>query len=821
MVTQSYIFPASGLGFARSSCLATFASGVSEVSGSGYLSLGDYEEGFAYYFDGESIIPVQGTNSSIGIPSPVLFGDWVYFILGGQLPTMQLAGGIEFVGGAYGGISWTNLAYTGTHGLQVQTNFGGVLGFDSAIPDLGYLVTGTELFSVQYQVLDSVLPQQIELQLYESSLGWHKVYVGIDQFELGGFNAGPVAPVLNDWVQITFTPTDVGLTPGMMITGVAWGVYNSTSKSSVVFSDTSDLNQPNVTIQGFVDSCQDNNVGFYILGHVGPLFRIPAIGAGPLIIPLSTNPSFDYTGMCFNPTDQVPYFIGYDGTIYKYTSSVITVAPSPSGIATVPARQLFSDGSNLYTLFGNSNSIGKYDIGGDTWRLISSPFTVGTDTFHYSNSLSTLVVGGSNYSSLDNVNTITGMSFLNEFSQLFTCDSSNNINIYNNNGEGFIEWSLAQQIPGTGNPIFISADQNTEDIFFQVLVADTVNNVIQVLTVNGGVWYDTQHVAVNAPTSITTFVGQVDQALICQPSLNTVTILNESAGNWAISQILSIPSPTSISITNNLNNNPIGIITTATGVTFIEYNGANWSILNSINLTSPGPVPTLSSYDFVNTKNTYLYAAGTSGGNSVVYVFQTGASSGALAAQYPIIGTISSLGIINFQVVSPLTSGSLDVGTVVSSVVSHGIVSGVSVPINSDLMTWVTPELGFLPLLLIAGPNNIWSFYNDQPKSIVRASDSLVAILSGGAWTNLDLKEDNKVASITTDPSGNIFAMLTDNTLYKYNSLGVLASGYPYTLVPPINQEDGVPLGFSKMLYWNGILIASSSLMGGITVITP
>jgi hypothetical protein len=814
MATNSFIFPASGLGFARSACLASFASGITTVSGMGYLSLGDYEEGTPYYSDGSVIIPIQGASSSMGIPSPILFGDWVYYVLGGQLPTMQATGGIEFIGGAYGGISWINIAYTGTHGLQVQTSYGGVLGFDSSLTDLSYTVTGMELFSVQFQVLDT-LPQQIELQLYESTLGWHKAYVGTDQFGLGGYNAGSIPLIINNWAQMTFTPAQIGLTPGMIITGVAWGVYNTTGTSTVVFSDTSNLNQSSVTVGGFIDTCQDNNVGFYILANTGPLFRIPAVGASPLAIPLSDSPSYAYTGMTYNPTDEIPYFTGYDGTIYKYNGSVITVTAPPSGISP-PARQLFNDGgSNLYTLFANSTEIGKYNIGGNTWSFITTPFTASVDTIHYSKALSTLLAGGSNYLSLNNSNTITGMSFSIADSQLLTTDSSNSINIYDTVGEGFIEWSLAQPpIPSTGNPVAIASEPDGN----QALVIDTANNKLQVLTNVGGFWSSTSTVPLTAPTFIITLTSEtlaseVVQALVCQPSQNTVSILNKSVLNWSVVQTLSIPSPTSIAVSESENGTLTGTVTTATGITFISFNGADWVINGSISLT---PVPTLSASDFVNTENSYTYAAGFSGGNSEVYVFQ----DGVLIAQYSIVGTIGTLGVINFQIVSALTSGSIDVGSVVQGVVSHGIVSGVMAPTNSDLMTWIIPELGYLPILVIAGPNNIWSFYNNYPQSIVRAGGSQIAILSGVSWNLFDLKDDNKVTSITVDPSGNIYAILSDNVLYKYNSLGTLASGYPYTLVPPINQEDGVPLGFSKLLLFNGKLVASSPMMGGLTIIT-
>src|SRR5579863_477394 len=342
-ITQSFVFPASGLGFARDACLTNFGTAVPVTSGVGYLGTGTYQVGNIYIADTTEITPISGNLSPFNpsAPAPVIFGAWVYFVLAGQLPTQQSTGGINYFNGGYGGISWTNLAYTGSEALQVSGSYGGILGFDSQLPDLDFEVTGTELFSVSYQVLDN-LPSQIEIQFYEKlSATWHIVYVGPDNFGLGGTQlSATVMPALNSWVQITFTPAQMGLSPGNIISGMAWGVYNATGTSTAVFSDTSNLNTPVSPLTGFIDACPDNNVGFYILSHTGPLYQVPAVGAPAVPIPLATTPSFAYTGLTKNPSDTLPYFIGYDGTIYKYTgSSVSTVTPAPSGV-TVPARQL-------------------------------------------------------------------------------------------------------------------------------------------------------------------------------------------------------------------------------------------------------------------------------------------------------------------------------------------------------------------------------------------------------------------------------------------------------------------------------------------------
>jgi hypothetical protein len=807
MPTNSYIFPVSGMGFDRSSCLTSFASIVTGVSGIGYLGNGTYEQGEVYVCDGFNLVPSFGSFTSPSIPAPIIFGDWVYYVLGGALPTAQPSGGLEFMGGASGNANWTtNLAYTGTHALQIQTNNGGVLGFDSALPMVNHVITGLELFSVSYQAVDN-LPEQIEIQLYESSLGWHKVYVGTDHFGLGGTNKGIVPPALNQWIQITFSPLEIGLTPGMVVTGMAWGVWKTSGTSTVVFSDTSDLNASFQTIRGFVDTCQDGNTGFYILSHFGPLFHIPAVGTPPLSIAVPSNPSFDYTGLTFNPTDSNPYFIGYDSSIYKYNgASVITVTPPPSGI-TAPARQLFNDGSNLYTLFANNSSFGKYNVSGNAWTISGIPLVASIDTLEYSNDLGMVLVGGSNYISLTDANTIEGLAYALAPNQLLITDVSNVTNIYDQTTNS---WSLVQTVSGTGSPVAIATEPDGN----QALVVDTTNNLIQVLTNVAGNWSATSTVPVTAPTSIVTYTSGITQAIVCQPSQNQVSFLNKSVTAWAVAQTLSIPGATSVAITKN-GSAYDGIVTNATGITFIRFNGVLWSVLDSVVLN---PVPTLSASDLVNTKNTNLYAIGSSGGNSTVYIF----TNHALIDQYTLSGTAGTLSVINFQVAAGLNTGDLNVGYSVSGNHAQSTLNSL-VPPSPRSWTWISQTTDFYPVLMVAGANSIYTIYNNYPQSFARATDSIVAVLSGASWNLLDLQDKNLVASVTTDVSGNIFAITTDNDLYKFDSLGTIVSGYPYTLIPSTNQEDGIPLGISKLVWWkerNG-LYGSSSLMGGIVKITP
>ena len=78
----------------------------------------------------------------------------------------------------------------------------------------------------------------------------------------------------------------------------------------------------------------------------------------------------------------------------------------------------------------------------------------------------------------------------------------------------------------------------------------------------------------------------------------------------------------------------------------------------------------------------------------------------------------------------------------------------------------------------------------------------------------------NLISSITTDVSGNIYAINYENELYKIASQTTIVSGYPYQLLPPTNQEEEVTLGLSRLIYWYNQIWSSSSLMGGLSIIS-
>jgi hypothetical protein len=584
----------------------------------------------------------------------------------------------------------------------------------------------------------------------------------------------------------------------------------------------------------YIDAATDGASGFYVLGVTGPLIHVSSLTAAPSSITLPTSPSFAYTGLTFNTANGKPYMIGYDGTIYTVTAGVVsTVAGPPGGGIVAPAKGLYSDStSHLYTIFPTSNVLAKYTIG-TGWTSTLSPFTASLDTLSYSTSIGAAMIAGRNTSQVTDSNTILDLTYTLNPTQVLIADTGPSVQVYTLTEGGFV---FAQAVTGySGIPTQLAAEPDGN----QCLVTDSTNNRIEVLTYNGA-WSQTSTVPLSGPTNLSIYTNPngLVQALVCQPSNNTLSVMNKSVNTWAVIQTLNIPGATSVSI-DNTQGVVTAIVTTATGVQLLSNNGAVWVLGNAIALN---PVPTLSGADVWSTTNNQLYAAGSSGGNTTVYAF----SGNTILGSYSFTGTMSGLEIVNWQALVATTTGNLNVGYYIGGTTGNVVNPAVIPAASSVNMAWIPATLEFYPTLVIAGPNIIQSFFNDSPQSFTRETDSSIAILiSGGAftsktsaqfsfqpirtnsagvsgqWTTLDLINRNKVSSITSDANRNIYAVTVGNDIYKYNGSGTLITGYPYILTPPTNQEEFIPLGLSKLVFWNNQLWSASGLLGGLVEIIP
>jgi hypothetical protein len=690
-----------------------------------------------------------------------------------------------------------------------------MVGFNSAIPGLGYTVVGTETFTQEIQITAGSV-QEIMFRVFTSA-GWSRpIWYGTTElFGFGGTNKGSVPATLNTWLGLNFTPSDLGLVAGAVITGLAWGIWRTAASGTVVFSDlnSSTASSSNtipvifptsgtaVLKTGFIDVDQDGGSGFYALEHHDYLIHVSSIGTVPNAITLGTSPSFAYTGLVY--TGGFPYFVGQDGTVYKYnatTNTLTTFASPPTGV-TAPARRLVTDGASLYTMFPNSLKIGALNISNQTWTTSGIPFTSTLDSIYAAQN--NLVIGGSNSIAIS-LSGVVGLAAVaaTASSQVIATNSTDNaIKILDLKGD---IWTVDQSLNGAGSPTTIATSAGDPT---QALVSNPSNNIVQILTSIAGTW-SSANLTVTNPKGVA-MTPDGTEALVCNQSGNQVVVLTNSSGTWSVGRTLAVTSPLSVVIRAAGDQ---AIVTTSNGVVFLNNNGGIWSLSTSLVLTS---VPQYAAIDVVNSNNTLFYAAGASGGNSTVYIF----SGQALTTSYSFSGSVTSLGVINYQIVAPVSSGSLNTGYYVNGTITNSSTSSL-VPTSGGPQVWTGVLPDFPNTLLIAGSSQIWQLLNIQPLTFIRDNDSAVGILSGASFTSVDLQDLNRVSSISTDTSGNIFAVTTDNDLYKITSSGSIVSGYPFLIQPETNQEAGVPLGFSKLVWFGGSLFSASSLTGGLVNIT-
>src|SRR6185437_5062727 len=138
--------------------------------------------------------------------------------------------------GATGSINWASDAFTSTPALQLQVNNGGISGFNNAIPGLVYTIVGTEVFTLQIKFLD-IAPQQIAIAFYVNDWTNRVWWGGSDLFGFGGTHVGSVPGNVNVWNALTFTPANLGLSPGDKVVGLSWGIWQTGSTSTAIFSD--------------------------------------------------------------------------------------------------------------------------------------------------------------------------------------------------------------------------------------------------------------------------------------------------------------------------------------------------------------------------------------------------------------------------------------------------------------------------------------------------------------------------------------------------------------------------------------------------------
>lgn len=824
MPSNSYI-PAT-VGFARAACLT--AAGTSQV----YLAEGDYHDGQIYNYDGTDLINIllpaipSSLLSLAGII--VLFGEWFYTALGGQLPTNVTRGGLQFFGGTAGGVNWSTTTFLGVgHSLDFQliAHPGGILGFNPVIPGLGYVATGNEVFQIYVQTNLNPSVDEVLVGFYDAFSGWsHNVYwgnaeyFGITATAKGAFTSG-------GWNVLTWTAADMGIVAGTIITGIQWGAWAFNSVSSDLTNPTNALfdsiyitsggSSPVTTISsGYIDAAPDGSLGYYLLSHTQTLIHGAVLGATPIEMPIPDSFSTAYTGMTFNSANNVLYFIRSDGQVYTYNGAVVAnISAIPFG-HTNPPRRLYTDTFNLFTLLAAESNIGTYNITSANWSFLPSPFDASIDEIYYGTNL---FAGGSNYITISDSGMFDAAyapgpinSALDTTGQLLvTIPGSNEIHVWDFAPGGWV----ADPVPvlgGSGDPEHIAAAPDG----FTALVSNTSANILQVLTYVAGVW-NSSDISITSPGSLAVIRNTqlaISQALVCRP--DGITVVSKSALTWAVTSTVSDPhgylvNPTSIAATPDGRH---AVVAVAGGVVFLTASASIWDIVTFISLA---PTPTKVVSDLVNTANEQFYAMDPATGT--VYIL----ANNTMVGHYIVTNNPIDIRVINTQIITPFTSTDLGLSFYQGGLSDQATLIG-SIPNGSTILVYIPSPEDFTNLLLIGNDSTLYELFDNGPQTFARTASSVLGSYNGSFWASIDLANRNRVTSITQNVSGNVFVSTVDNQIYQISGTS-LVSGYPFLLEPPPGQESGVPSGIDKLVRWPGLtaLFSSTPMNGGIIEVQP
>lgn len=577
---------------------------------------------------------------------------------------------------------------------------------------------------------------------------------------------------------------------------------------------------------GYIDCTQDGFNGFYLLPYSGDVIHVTSPGSSflPILIPESDA----LTGLVY--ASGVAYTIDQSGNLFSIVDDVPTTLPSVSGSIVGPARLLVTDDAYLYTLVPNNtpiHGIASYSISSSGWTTSEVPLdflsTISADAS------GTVFVGGSDYLLITDslAAGIYSLGFCGTTSQLLIPNPNNGtLDIYNQESGN---WSYSASVSGATDtlPYFIATTGN------QALVSDLSNTAVCVFSETAGVWSLTQTISSIGPSGPCQIAITPSglEALICLSGTNTIQVLTNSSGTWSTDYTISLSvSPKQIAISSDGNS---AIVSGDDGsgnfsISFLTWNGVVWNFGSSMAIPSITQYPFIVAVDSQQSLNTYMYAVGSDGTNAYIYIYT---ESGSLVASYTITSismpNIVSLVVLNSQIFLSNTTSTVSVDSlaIINGITPIVYFSTLGPPPTTYSNIASNPLVWTGQYFLLAGDSEIYEWVNLSPFNAIRSTIPTILYSSnqGSSWnaTVGILNSRSFISSLFIDSSQNIYAITVDNNLFKliYPTYSI-ADGYPQILLPPGNQEEGVPLGVSKLIEWDGSLWAASSLYGGLINIT-
>lgn len=527
---------------------------------------------------------------------------------------------------------------------------------------------------------------------------------------------------------------------------------------------------------GFVGSAADGFGGAWLVGYRGDVTYLSSVGISTAYdIPASASGDiFIGAALC----QGSPYFVAANGDIFTVDAGAVTAVLPGFG---EPVSSLTSDLSTIYAILPESGNLATYTLGTPvTGSFTTVPVPMDVPAFAVAG-VSGIAVGGSSNSVIP----VGAVSFkANPFAPntAAAVDTVAN-NVYLLTGPE-PDWSLNNAVSGTGAP----ADLAWASAGEQILVADTLNDEIEVFNLVTGVLVPFQTLAVSGVTNVAATSDGMT-ALATQPTFDQVSVLGNTANLWSVTSSVAV---TGANVAIGLSDTEF-VIGGLDALSWVQRANNGWLVVAAVS----GLTFTPSS--LATDGNGVIFAAGTHTSGTAHLV---AASQNGILATSTWAGTGDSVLFEQAQIAVADGANSLirvfayEGGALTQKATAAGP-AGIRAIGTTPPSLWACGASGMAQLAFTA-PFEL----DHQPLGVV-------AIYRNSAWVSGATGVLNQPTAAAWDVSGTVWAATQQDMLNRFSLSAQSVSGVS---LAPYRANSQVPIGISSMLWWHNGLFAVSSL---------
>jgi hypothetical protein len=349
-------------------------------------------------------------------------------------------------------------------------------------------------------------------------------------------------------------------------------------------------------------------------------------------------------------------------------------------------------------------------------------------------------------------------------------------------------WNITATVGGVSAPNSLAWSMNGE----QVLV--TNGGELAVFNLSGGALTLSQTLSQTSAGNVTVTPDNTT-AFIALSGAGNVALFTNSLGTWSSAGSITVAGANCVLA---LSSTSIAIGTT-TGIVYANKSGSTWVV---------GAPETLgfSVTQLLSGPNSVIYVIGNQGGQGYLQII----SAATTLSSVNWAGSSDSVVFVsNYQVfVADQTSSLIRAFCVLNNSIS---IQDTSTPNGSNPVLAVTSQTYWECCSGAAYENKVLKPYVFTP-----IGSGQIEVYSGGSWIGYTLGVGKEPSAITYDSSGNIFIATKQNQILEFGPLssGALPSPTITNLTLYTGQKSGVSLWISSLIFWNGVLFATTTASG-------